>query len=326
MNSIELLAPILGGGIRSVNFFNGRLLSGEDMSKEQAANREGRRLLGQAMGEGIAYGLEVAKAAGAGTKPILTIQPGLAVNRRGDALRLTSPVDLSLVRPQNGSAAGVGTLTFKECSPIQSGVYVTGAGVYLLTMTPALGSEGRALVSGLTNATADCNTKYLIDGVQFRLIQLDMTPGELNAQNRLRNVVAYKCFGITDIQSFLRNPFGPPLERYGLLDTLRPNRLTDCDVPLAVLHWTTDGIQFVDMWSVRRKPIPRPRAADWPLPVSERRLAEAEAVFLQFQDQMDALLGSSLSQSALAAIRATDHFGYLPPAGFLPEPGKFPRH
>ena len=88
MSNAELARPILDQGIRSVNFFNGRLLSAEDLSREQAASREARRQLGQAIGDGVAYGFEVSRAAGSGTKAIVTIQPGLAINRNGDALQL----------------------------------------------------------------------------------------------------------------------------------------------------------------------------------------------------------------------------------------------
>src|SRR6185503_6560377 len=178
MSTAELLKPILESGIRSVNFFNGRLLTGEDMSREQLANREARKLIGQAVGDGIAYGFEVAKTPGAGTAPRLTVQPGLALNRCGEALRLASAADLSLVRPQNGSTAG--DSSFGDCTPFQSGTYVAGSGVYLLVISPARGTEGRAPISGLGNDPVDCNTRYTVDGVQFRLVQLDLTPSELN--------------------------------------------------------------------------------------------------------------------------------------------------
>ena len=39
-NVLQLQQPLTDGGIRSVNFFNGRLLSGKDLSREQAARRE----------------------------------------------------------------------------------------------------------------------------------------------------------------------------------------------------------------------------------------------------------------------------------------------
>ena len=42
MSAAELQTPILDGGIRSVNFFNGRLLTARDLSREQEANVHGR--------------------------------------------------------------------------------------------------------------------------------------------------------------------------------------------------------------------------------------------------------------------------------------------
>ena len=51
MSAVELQNPILDGGIRSVNFFNGRLLTARDLSREQDANREATNRLGQALGD-----------------------------------------------------------------------------------------------------------------------------------------------------------------------------------------------------------------------------------------------------------------------------------
>jgi hypothetical protein len=314
MTPAELLKPILAGGIRSVNFFNGRLLSGEDMSREQEANRETHRMLGRAIGDGIAYGFEVSRATGSGTAAVVTVQPGLAINRNGDALRLSSAINLSLVRPQNGN--GPVDTGFSSCIPFQSGVYVSGSGVYLLTVSPARATEGRAPVSGLQNSAADCNTKYLVDGVQFRLIQLDLTAAELNDQNHLRNLVAYKCFGVQEAEGFPGDPFGPAVESYGLLDKLRPNRVTDCETPLAVLHWTAaGGLTFVDLWSVRRRITPPSPDRDWPLLTSDRRARETEAMFMQFQSQVEDLLASGVP---LSQISARSRFGHLPPVGLLP--------
>ena len=319
MSTAELLKPILENGIRSVKFFNGRLLSGEDMSQEQLANREARELIGQAVGDGVAHGFEVSKTPGAGTAPRLTVQPGLALNRCGEPLRLTSAVDLSLVRPQNGSPATVSS--FGQCTPFQAGTYVAGSGVYLLVISPAQGTEGRAPVSGLGNDSVDCNTKYTVDGVQFRLIQIDLTANELNDQNHLRSLIAYKCFGIAQLKPLLAAPFSSTSETYGLLDQLRPNRLTDCDVPLAVFLWSaTEGIKFVDAWAVRRRLIEPTPAGEWNLAVGDRRRSEAEATFLQFQDQLESIqTAAALGGTTPAAqIAADQYFTFLPPAGFLP--------
>ena len=318
MSSANLLTPVMDTSTRSVNFFNGRLLTAEDLSREQDANRESKRLLGQAIGEGVAYGLEVSKAAGAGLDARVTVQPGLAINRNGGLIRLAAAVDLSLVRPQNGGAAPSST-AFSECQPFQAGVYVTGSGVYLLTARPARGLEGKAPASGLQSGAADCNAKYLVDGVQFRLVQLDFTAAELSDTDRLRNLVAYKCFGIEASRAFATDPFGVKAEGSTLLDNLRPTRLTDCEVPLAVLHWTaTAGISFIDMWSVRRRLSSRASTGGWLSQFDDRRLSEAEAMFLQFQDQIEAM---RLPGNQPEFVVATDYFRYLPPAGLLPLTG-----
>ena len=312
--SIELLQPLLKDGIHNVNFFNGRLLTAEDLDTEQAASRQQHRGLGKAVGEGVAYGLEVSKSVGAGAKPVVNVAPGLAINRNGAIVRLSGAVDVSLVRPQDGSATASGPV-FSDCQPFQTGVYVAGSGVYLLTISPVSGPEGRAPVSGLQNTASDCNTKYIVDGVRFRLIQLDLTADELNDQNHLRNTVAYRCFGVADTKSFASDPFGRDIKQYGLLDGLRPNRLTDCDVPLAVLFWTaSEGIKFIDMWSVRRRLIDPSATGQLNLVTGDRRPSEAEAIFMQFGDQLEGLR-STLIHPESAVV--TDHFRYLPPVGLM---------
>jgi hypothetical protein len=91
---------------------------------------------------------------------------------------------------------------------------------------------------------------------------------------------------------------------------------TDCDVPIALLHWTAaEGITFVDMWAVRRRPVRRSADARWPFLLGDRIDAEAEATFLQFQEQIDDIAASGEDASAIAAI---DRFDYLPPLGLLP--------
>jgi hypothetical protein len=184
-------------------------------------------------------------------------------------------------------------------------------------------------MSGLGNDPVDCNTKYTVDGVQFRLVQLDLTPTELNDQNHLRSLVAYKCFGIAQLKPLLTAPFGAGSETYGLLDQLRPNRLTDCDVPLAVFFWTaTQGIRFVDTWSVRRRLIEASAVDEWTASVGDRRRSESEATLMQFQDALDSIkAGAGLGGAPPPSqITGDQHFTFLPPAGFLPTgPGGFDR-
>ena len=154
--------------------------------------------------------------------------------------------------------------------------------------------------------------------MQFRLIQLDqqISAQEILDQNHLRNLVAYKCFGIDNTSKFPGDPFTTNLEKYGLLDTLRPTWLTECEVPLAILYWTlVDGIKFIDLWSVRRRLAPRLADTTWSFLTSERNTHEGEAMYLQFQSQLKDLAGSGVNT---AQLKAKDYFKYLPAVGLLP--------
>src|SRR6478609_4958368 len=316
----NLLTPILNDRTRSVNFFNGRLLTGEDLTAEQQANRVAHSLLGQAAGSGVAYGLEVTESATLSqvASPVLSITRGLAINSNGGTLLLDSDTDISLVRP--ASPAGAGSSVFTECLPVQSGVYIAGAGVYLLTIGPASATQGLAEVSGVSTNAAPCNSKYKADGVQFRLVQLDLTQTELGDVNHLRNLVAYKCFGVVDWAANVADPFGTSTSTgHGLIDQLRSAKtITGCEVPLAVLYWTaTDGVVFVDMWSVRRALVSRDLLDTWAPEAGRRRTVEGLAMFLQYETQMNDLIQTAPAINPLS-VKVTDYFRYLPASGLLP--------
>ena len=95
--------------------------------------------------------------------------------------------------------------------------------------------------------------------------------------------------------------------------------LTISRAPLAIILWTQNGLEFVDMWSVRRKPHSPYPFTSTPFPLSQRRHAELEAAYLQFQEQMSTLFKSYSSQLE-PEIRAVDYFRYLPAGGFIPMP------
>ena len=253
MATRQLSELILEDDLKFIKFFNGRLLSGEDLSREQASHREARRRTGLTIGYGIAEGLEVTIRNRSRQGAMVQVAKGLALNRHGHVVTLPEPVDLALVHTRTVPPSSQGATLFQDCDPI-SGVYVAGADVYLLTICPAEGEEGRAPVNGLGINHVGCNAKYLVEGVRFRLVKLGLSQTELSDQAHLRNRVAYQCFGVEDLEPFKRTPFGSRADGYGLIDRLRrENQLTDCEVPLALVSWRDEGIQFVDMWSVRRR-------------------------------------------------------------------------
>lgn len=320
-DTVTIDQAITGGGIRTVHFFNGRLLTGEDMTREQDAQRLARLRLGRAIGSGVVSGLEVSRSLDATKeRPAVRVYEGLAVNREGRVLELTGTTELSLVRAQpDGSAAQV---LFDDCTPFQPGSYSAGAGVYLLTIAPSETREGRAEVSGLGNEEASCNTAFSVEGVQLRLLKLALPTGLENPPGRLRNRLAHLLLGTADPRrlAFESNPLGAPVGSYGLLDDLRESGcLGDKQVPLAVLSWTAaDGIRFIDFWSVRRRLTDASADARFPMLLGDRRQADAEAAFLQFQGQIGELLDTG---TALGSVTAADRFEYLPPVGIVPISG-----
>ena len=316
MSAKQLSEVITSGGIRSINFFNGRLLTAEDMTAEQGTRRDADALLGKAIGPGIAFGLEVAQSSASPTSPVVTVQPGLAINARGQALSLNDAAEVSLVRPPADFSPAAGTV-FQDCQPPQPGAYLVDEGVYLLVMSPASATEGRAPINGLGGCNSGCNAKYKIEGVQFRLVPLE-PQAALSQKALLRNRVAYECYGHPgDLNQMVVDPFGGSWTRNGLLDIMLRNQIGigPCDVPLAVLFWTLPGIQFIDMWSVRRRLTEADSARGWPLLFGSRRKSEAHAMIQQFQEQVEDAI---TSEPDLSKVKASDRFAWLPPAGILP--------
>ena len=344
MGRIELLQPFLEGGIRNTNFFNGRLLSAEDLRREQQANREREAQLARAIGTGIVHGLEVERAPQSGggglTNAVVRVSAGLALNGNGQSLSLPLDTEVALVRELEAVDAEAGL--FATCAPPQQTAVVAGAGVYLLVVTPASGYDGRAPVSGLGNAgltSPGCGSRYAVEGVQFKLIDVDLNTNAavsptLRAQlsalmkaggaantSRLRNLLAHLGSGEARRKSFVLDPFVEDTERAGgnLLTALKTQgTLTPCDVPLALIYWTANGIGFTDMWSVRRRPAARPEADRWSPSLDDGRVANAEAMFRQFQEQLEAILRDAPHPEGVAA---KSYFRFLPPAGVLPLAG-----
>jgi len=317
--------PVTDGGIASVNFFNGRLLTGEDLSREQRAAREGARRLGRALGSGVAFGLEVSEASGVSAKgrPVLRVEPGLAVNAEGAALELPDRTDVLLVR-ETAPGTAAPTELFADCVDPDPGGYAAGFGVYVLTIGPAERGQGRAPTSGLGSVGTSCDTNVFVEGVTFRLVRVKIGSGEVSKPSLLRSHVAARAFGVgsTERTVFDGNPFGPQPARYGLVDELRDGCLTPAEVPLCALAWTAAaGIEFVDLWSVRRRIVAPPADTRWPLLAGDRVRAEAEAMFLQFQAHAVELSSALGNANELAA---SDRFEYLPPVGMIPIVGAGP--
>lgn len=339
--SSQLLDPIIDGGIHSTHFFNGRRLTAEDLNREKDANREHERLLGQAIGEGVVYGLQVNKI----EENKLEIRKGLAINRNGDTLYLPDDAKLSLIPPDDDEH--VIKADFTNCSKITPVEYPQNSGAYIVLIKPATKYAGSAPMSSIpgNGPLAGCGKSDLVEGVQFRLVKMDITgpafegltddtrnilydvatiTDDLASVSMFRNIVAHACFGTEEKEAFMLDPFGTEhSSSYGAIEKLRDlddeaeGKVKDCEVPLAVIRWVDMKIQFVDVWSARRRSYQLNSSSFWPELFSLRRMAQAEVMFFQFQEQITDILKESES-AFIASIIAAKNFLWLPPAGFLP--------
>lgn len=338
--SKHLEEPILDRGITNTNFFNGRVLTADDLKNDQKAQREQRRLLGEAIGEGIVNGLEVriVSAGGVGSVPVVSIGKGHAVNRSGQTLSLPIDERVSLVRRLEIPPPEAGLFT--DCGAATESFTGLAAGPYLLVVGPASGYRESVPMRGLNgDGTATmCGSRYAVEGVQFRLAKIDInamsgigatTRAALNALmlqtdpaglSKLRNMLAHLFFGTGEMSDFTADPFRQANNKsvfatYGALDFMRARGdITNCEVPLAIVYWRGATIRFLDMWSVRRRAAPHSIAEQWPATLNARRASEGEAMFLQFQEHLESLRTPDTNTESLSA---KNYFRYLPPVGML---------
>ena len=235
---VSVGTPLSEQAIRNVNFFNGRLVTHRDMERTLEAQHEADARLGQGLGPGVVQGLDVGVENALLRQ--LTIRSGLAISRAGQTLCLGADQVLALV-PSADAAAPGSTGDFGRCGVLSHGTYVAGNGLYLLTLAPAVLSEGKAPVLALEPGNARCNTDALVEAVQFRLLRidqgllaersLDVNPVGAAAVSKWRSEVAYSCFGYPGLESAHRLSGIPAAA--SLLDAMRLRGLSDCDVPSA---------------------------------------------------------------------------------------------
>ncbi|MFM7100253.1 MAG: hypothetical protein ACKO3N_03680, partial [Verrucomicrobiota bacterium] len=253
-----------GGSIRSPFYFNGRLLSAEDLSAEHSASLARESRLGRALGSGVSFGLDVQRDAEAPPQVAqVTVSRGLAINRGGETIELSEDIPLRLERPA-GPVPDRRESGFRACQPMPPGGGPSRAGASVLTLFPAERKEGRAPVAGLGNEVALCNARQVATGLQFRLVEIPTTG--LPADAFLRHRLALRCLGLTE-PSLLRhhaNPAVAPPTDYGLSGNLGRGRLVDREVPLALVYWNGPGaLAFLDRWAVRRRITHPPTGDAW---------------------------------------------------------------
>ncbi len=307
MSKSRFVGDSFSEGLRTPHYLNGRLLTAEDLQADQEAGLARLALVGRAAGAGVIEGLMVQRL----DASRLWVSPGSGLNGDGQPVRLASPGATLAIHITLDPAAAEAGGRFQDCA-VSAGGMPMAEGAYLLTVVPASRLEGAVPLKAAPaygNITP-CASRWEVEGLQFKAIQLtgfDVTA--TTAQTR-RNLLAHWCFGSEALKLMPWDPFDFPAS-YAGLDLLSLADFSGCDLPLAVFYWTPTGIAFVDNWSARRR-LTLPYPADrWAVMLSDRRVAQSQARFLQFQDQLGMFANPS-------TVVARDHFRYLPPAGFMP--------
>ncbi len=311
------------GGIAVPNFFNGRILSADDLRLVLTADRRHRSLLGRALGPGVAAGLHVTKPTSGGSVGVLKVTAGVAVNRKGETIDL--PTDLEV------RVAGTNAVT---TTPVASGPVFADCGgssptsttsnAFLLTVRPDSLETGSAPADPYLTGQS-CGPGFVAEGVRFRRVPIDPTflasslsvtgtAGLGSASPRSRNVVSHLFLGSTPWSEFgdvaTAGDVEPDLEVAHVLAGLKT-----CEVPLALFYLQGSSVVQLDEWAVRRScRAATDDAVGLAAFTSELRSGAGVATHLQFQAQ----LADLLAESATAKPLAGTHFRYLPAAGILP--------
>ncbi len=345
-SSTPLNTPILEGGLERIPFFNGRVLTAEDLQTEQHGNAEERRRLGRGLGTGVLEGLSVRRRSGDPPTTVI-VEGGLGLAPSGRVVELPQRTIVSVVSEAKRTQT-VGTEgQFEDCST-QNVTVTSGTGAYVLVLEPASDTEGRVPRTRLgdNGRGGACGAKRRVEGARVCLVGFnppDLVPAEVGraVQNRsnavvearedggepdaadlsmLRNILAHICLR-TPSSAGEATPLADAsrgrtaVGARGPVDELRRRGdFSDDAVPLGLLYWSRDRIEFVDMWAVRRR-VHRSTASGLS-PATDRRRAEAEAAVFQFHRHLDVLRerGGPVRHEA-----ADKHFAYLPPFGIIGE-------
>lgn len=307
-------------GITVPQFFNGRILSAEDLRQLLDGDRAHRRLLGSGLGRGVASGLRVRRT----PSGRVAVTPGLALNNHGETIDLPHEVSLELSGRSATDLTEVAAGVFLECTPRPGSVPGVQNG-FVLTVRPDSTFAGSAPADP-TVAGGPCGPGYVQEGVRFRRVPFD--PRDLHerwgvgepipADGPGRNLAAHLFLGSGRWRQQGSLPFGWTPDPDEILDSIG---VEDCEVPLATFRVDGTTIDQLDMWGVRRRLHPRAdRGADGTvagleLRAGDLRTATGEATLWQFQAQLADELAAAGGPGSVLARRS---FRWLPAAGLLP--------
>lgn len=353
MSTRSLLEPILDDGIKNTHYFEGRLLTARDLRDQENANRQNRRKLGRTLGTGVVEGLEVKleNDGSDGYSPIVKVSKGIAINAEGDVLEVRQEyIKIKLSYEEVEDREQNSEIFFSCVSPPDINPLPSGAGLYVLAMSPTSEYLDYAPKNGLieNGVSSSCGRRYEVEGAKFSLIKFDplklsglrkVTTDYINNNmfslsseinnlskiakvSKLRNIIANICFGTDYLYTqnfnavFDDTIFNSKYNLGHLEQLVGVTRgINTCDVPLAVVFWDDEKVQFIDEWSVKRSLLYDNKLDKLIFRYSKR---VDFSMACQFRQHVNELVSMMKDVQGLSSSNIKDLFYYLPEVGVLP--------
>jgi hypothetical protein len=302
---VSINQPVDARGAPRTFFFNGRLLSAEDLRREQSLRENGQSQLARLLGCGVAGGLSVTQNGNSR----INIASGLGVTPSGRIIDCVGQtIDLA------GIAAAVRPGGFGDCAAAMANRERPAAGIYLLVLTPVWLASGRAAT--LLGEVGACNRNLEQPAVRARLLAVVAPAGSTDAN--ARNAIAHALLADADPAKLPTQPdaVNPPAGGQRLIGwwpaQVVPTLAAD-DLPLAVLRIDPYArLVWLDAAAAQRRLAPPPGLAGdsfW----RESHAIEMEAFARQFVDQLSEQAGDPLNGQRVDSQTASARFPFLPP-------------
>ena len=338
--------------LRRTNWFNGRYLTAEALSRQDVYFDTRARLAAHAQMPGIAWGLGLS-ADGLNSTPIdtegrfgglpssrtITLRRGLAFDHIGRPILVSAPFTFSIDQligayrktPQKVVGGGV---DFMPCVCLVNdpagptgGSAALPSGPFLLIIQPGESEEGGAKVMGEIcggAASANCRADTWRGGFGLSLVRFPVElPFRQDLQSAwdLRGTLSAYFFDVFEHALWKR--WDPDFATQGPFGTdTGPGRHDAAAIALAMVYLGEDGsVLFMDQWIPRRTICDTP-AEDWH---RTRFGAPPRAAAWARIHQFQAMLSESLLKRPSNAENGNlflRGFRHIPPIGFLPvKPG-----
>lgn len=279
-------ALVLDGLRRRPRYFDGRFLTGADLTRDQEYIRQRQADLARASGSGVVNGLQVGMIGAAGGE-MLTIAPGHGITPSGEIVtvmtrRQIAPLDLPAVERLDASMG-------LRLAPAVALGRRTGLFLLVLRAVEFTANPIAAYPTSI-NGPRRIEDGDVIEATAITLIPYPDTSGAATL-SEARRAVARRLF--------LGDAEGMPQDA----------------LPLAMIAMERGAIRWIDMPMVRRE-----TGADTPLQVGmgARPRALSEAFVLQHRRHLADVLRDRAASGLPPRFSAMQYFSALPAAGQLP--------